>query len=391
LGFGNKSLFLSFGDSITFHEMRNTLDSVSDTGNIVVEALYILEENGKVAMLRLSDEPPRVDGVRIIGAKVYAPAALIEDLSQQEEVVLVEIATDDMNDYDFVPFGIFEDNEEASTQPPCQTEQETNAPQDSPAPPDFEKFINLNIPGVIEANFISDYRFIAITRDSVILYEISEAFEIEAISEFALRNHRKRLSTNGESMLISGVRGGKTVLLLADAQSESLVNIDISSTVGSGELLNAFYDDATRRIIMRVRSRDYNAIYIVDRDTLGISRVPDNSHDAVILALDGNSLYFASASIVRKYDITTGASVELHTFDEPVSFERNADLSGFVIVIGNTAQVFNAKTETLTESADVTEVLEDFYSQPTSHGRRVISALFSLFEVTSESIKILIK
>jgi hypothetical protein len=146
-------------------------------------------------------------------------------------------------------------------------------------------------------------------------------------------------------------------------------------------LLNAFYDDISRRIIMRVRSKELSAIYIVDRDTLDTTLVPNSSHDAVILAVNEGVLYYAAEhSSVYKYDTDTGTSIRLYDFDDPVSFERNADLSGFVIVNGNTAQIFNAKTGVLSEAADTDEVLDVFKSQTSG---RITSELFKVFELTT--------
>ncbi|MCL1789267.1 MAG: hypothetical protein FWG33_02825 [Oscillospiraceae bacterium] len=412
--FGAKTMFLSFNNSITFHEMQNTLDLVSDTGNIVVETLYILDSNNELTLLQGSElkelETLYNSDVQIVGAKVYAPAILSEDLRHQKNVALVEF---DMNDNDFIPL-IIEDDIPVTDFP--YTEEQTDEPQDNNFPASVEKSVSVNIPGLIEAEFIGDSRFIAVTRDSVILYEISEDLNVTPISELALRNYRKRFSITGKSMLISGVSGEKPILLLADIESENFESIDISKPVGSGELLNAFYDDINRRIIMKVRNRDSSAIYIVDRDTFEFILVPASSHDAVILALNGNLVYFSSDSSIYRFDISSGVSTELYTSaDGLFSFERNADLSAFVMNVNGETAVFTARNEMFTKwveapngltfyrnSTDLLTdgvnfyrasegTLETFQGQPISPERQIISEWFKVLEITSEGIKILIK
>ncbi|MCL2070748.1 MAG: hypothetical protein FWH07_00745 [Oscillospiraceae bacterium] len=423
LGFGTKTLFLSFNNSITLHEMRNTLDSVSDTGNIVVGTLYILDENNQVSSFSLSEDNSGLNefnnnSAKIIGAKVYAPAALIDDLKQQRGVSLAEIGSDSMSDDDFIPL-IIEEIETPVTETPQHTDETTDSPHES-VPPSFEKFVNLSVPDVIEASFIGDYRFIAVTKNAVTLYEISannfESFEINPVSEHSLSNHRKRSSITGRSSLYIGTNGGKPVLLLADAETQSVGSIDVSDIVGSGELLNAFYDDIGRRIIVRVRDKENNAIYVIDRNTFDVAHVENSSHDAVTLAVHGDDLYFSLNTSIYKYDMKAGVSTELFSaFGEAVSFERNANLSAFVMNLNGESRVFTARNQSFTEWVDSpgglafyknsSELLTDgdsfytisdgaieaFTGQPWSPDRQFASDLFKVFELTEDSINILIR
>jgi sulfur transfer complex TusBCD TusB component (DsrH family) len=442
LSFGTKTLFLSFNDSMTLREVQNTLDSVSDTGNIVIETVYVVDNDNVFTAYTIPDELDALKNntnAKIVGAKVSAPAALMEDLSRQQEVALIEIETDDLNDDTFVPLAVIENASEfaspvaASFEPfTSETDFETGS-EDSHAP--LEKFVNLNVPGVIEAGFISDYRFTAITADSVKLYQISECedsadLQAQLITRFELRNHRTRLSATGNSMLISGsspanTRGddsARTQLLLADAATQTLEAVNIEHLTDSGELLFAFYDDINARIILRVRSDDRNIIYIIEKDNPDVVQTAFDSaeDDAAVLAINTNSLYYSvNNTAVYRYDIETqlSARVQSLVFDEPVSFERNVDLSAFVILSGGTAQVFTARTEMLSNpvevlstlafyknstdllvdgisfyalSREVENSLEIYFGQPESPVR-IVSDLFLVFEITADSVRILLR
>ncbi|MCL1903176.1 MAG: hypothetical protein FWF94_02015 [Oscillospiraceae bacterium] len=419
---GTKTLFLSFNNSITYNEMQNTFELVSDTGNIVVEALYILDGDNEVTLVKLSEDFYESgdfdsfydDSAQIIGAKVYAPATLIDDFRHQKDVAVVKIG---MTDDDFVPYISEDELFEPEFEAPYYTEEEYEEPVFTNLPADYENSVSFNIPGIIEASFISDNKFIAFTGGAVTLYEISNDLEIIPVSEYALHNYKKRFSVTGKSILISGTDGDKSVLLVADAVTKSLESIDISKPVGSGELMNAFYDDINRRIVMRVKNKDANAIYIIDRDSFGILPVPSSSHDAVILALNGNSIYFSSNSSVYRFDISSGVSTDLYTtLGNAPSFERSADLSSFVINQNGESIVFTVKNESFSKAAEIPNglefyrnssdlltdgmnlykvseegALERFEGQPTSPERQMVSELFRILEITAESVIVLVK
>jgi hypothetical protein len=388
---GNKTVYLSFNNTMTFREMQNTLDTVSDTGNIIIEAVYVID--GDEFLTKQLGEVRGDSYAQIVGAKVSAPANLIEDLSRQHEVALVEIENDILNDETFIPFiaELIEIPEDLFQNVTDEIDSSIDA-----APP-VEKFVNLNLSGVIEASFISDYRFTAITCNSVILYEISQDedsadLEINPVSEFSLYNHRTKLSASGSSMLISGSTENdsrRTVLLVADSKTASLEEINISDITDSGELIFAFYDDINGRIIIRARSADRNIIYVIHRESALTQTVFDSSEDAAVLAATANAIFYSvNNTTVYKYDILTAESTiaESLDFGETVSFERNADLSAFAVYTngGDTAQIFDTVTETLSDIVDSAQ-LQSYRSIGE------LSELFSVSQVIDGSVRILLK
>jgi hypothetical protein len=368
LNFGTRTLFLSFNDSISLTAMQNTLDSVSDTGNIVVESVYVLGNDNAVDMI--SPAAARTNQVSsIIGAKVYAPVTLIGGLRRQPEVALVEVASDVVNEETFVPLA-------AATRPERNPEPPSDANE-----PTVETILNFNIPGVIRAEFIDDNRFAAITADSAMLCEIyrdedSDELQIRVLSDFDL----------------------------------------------DGEVVFSFFatQGNKRLAVMRVRSEDSNSIYLMGGDNFAVKKIADSDEALTVLAVTNNSVYYAvNRSVIFRYDTRLGISSEIVSYDDSVTFERNGDLSCFVINLGEAepvrARVYNARLEQLTESDEVSPMLvfyrnstnvltdgENFYSTtlvPIENPDDVIrfatpcnsSELYSVTEITEQSVRILLR
>ena len=439
MSFSSQTLYLSFGNPVTLREIENTLYTISDTGNIVLEEVYVVDdstENGGFVAVSVSDfSKIRNDSSpKIVAAKVSAPGRLIDEIERQSEIENVFIASEGVGTYEFIPSAVHESTAAVTgaVSEPVSTEPN---PIDSVP---IEKLLNLNISRVAEARFLDDTHFTVITPESAMLYQIGVSGEDESkpeilpISEFALQSHRTRFSATGDSALISGVEslGAKRrILLLADGKTGTLENVDISGILTQNdELVFAFYDDINERIIARTRSSGLSSVYIMDRNDPNTAKpILQEKSDAVVLALNGNALYYAESNDVYRYDFTDDSSVLLYAFseyflgaDESVSFERNFDLSGFVVNYngGRTARVFSAGTETLSLPAEVagglifhrnsTDLLNDgenFYKlageksdsleiytgTPTTVGEKSASTLYSVFEITDKSVRILLK
>jgi hypothetical protein len=447
LSFETKTMYLSFNDSVTFSEMQNALDTVSDTGNIVIEAVYVLAPNNEVTTFRDLDEVRRETA--IVGVKLSAPAVLIDDLLDTSVVDIIEFKTDVINDETFVPLsaaiaaaGLAAGLADVTTAPVSQTTAEETAAEsasesaagesarESGHEPGVTVVVNLNIPGVLEAKFIGDRRFTAITADSVVLYEISEDLaEVEVVAEYSMSNHRKRPSATGESVLISD---GKSLLLIDGAAAEqSLTQIDLSEV--SGELQFAFYDDVNGRIIMRTRvSGDdavLNIISVSDRNgEPGNVReiITSNDTTTVLGVMQPDSaptslLYYADNSVIYGYDFATDTAELLYSFEgEAVSFERNADLSAFAVngttdgeswtrifadgSLGEPVEthapaglVFCKNTDTLTDGTSFYSLCGARLAEapaPAESARAASSRgsrLFSIAEITADTVRILLK
>ena len=389
LNFGTRTLFLSFNDSITFTTMQNALDSVSDTGNIVLEAVYTLSEKNAVSVVSGVHLQALQGGEaeNIVGAKVYAPVMLISDLSKQSEVALVEVSTEQLNENNFVPLAVvgFERERE-----PSELNIETPTTPPTSESVSVETFVNFNLTGVTHAEFTDDYHFTAITADAVALYEIYHDDESEAMKVRAVAQH----------------------------------DID-------GELVFTFFDEARCRKIMRIRNDTSNAIFVidgVDGRNFEVSKVivfPADTRLSV-LALTEDTLYY---SVERKkvfaYDLSEGKSREVLSFDSAVSFERNSGLTCFAINPGNSgssgeqaqmySQVYDVareklivadtQTESLLFYRNSTNVLTDGENYFTTSleliddlseyeikfaSRRNMSSLFEVFEITEQGIRILV-
>jgi hypothetical protein len=372
LSFGTRTLFLSFNDSLTFSEMQNALDSVSDTGNILIESVYVLGAGGEVEILTLAEViSSRVEPDRVIGAKIQAPVTLVAGLREQPEVALVEVMTNELTEETFIPL--------VAAPNWCPERDSDNGGHGDIAdiePIDgvisLETFVNFGLSGVVRAEFVDDYRFTAITHDVVLLCEIfreddSDELQIRIVTEFDFE----------------------------------------------GELLFSFYCESSRTLVMRSRSGGVNAIHVMSNDG-SVAQVVDSGEELSVLAVTESYLYYsAGRRVVYKYSLASATAVEHLTFEHPVSFERNAALSAFVINTGDAAQVFDARTGTLSTSEATTQgllfyrnstnVLTDgveFYTlaldtvcEPESvlrfAERSNLSAKFSVSEISEHGVRIL--
>jgi hypothetical protein len=430
----SRTLYLSFNNSMTYLEMLNTLESVSDTGNIIVEKVYVLDSEENIVPVIQHEELRNDHETQIIGAKVFAPERLKVEIERQPEIANVKIETPAINDDTWIPSPVTDTPFVAPIDPDELPADDPDG--DSIAAVVIESLVNLNVAGIIEADFIGDFSFTAITADSVILFEISqdeatEDLEINPASEFVLHNHRTRLSTTGNSMLISGCRedSRRNVLLLADAETQTLEEIDIRDLIETGELIFAFYDDINKRIVMRVRVSERNIIYVMELDSGEVFTAFDSHKSAAILAINDDSLYHSvfkeseHVTAVYRFDIASGTStiVESLSLTDSVSFERNSNLSAFVANIVDSdgvsnAMVFTAVTETLTEALEVPRGLNfhrnlpdlltdgennyvlshdrdalEVFTERIPRTRRNISERFAVFEITENGVRIMLK
>jgi hypothetical protein len=424
----NRTLYLSFNNSVTYMEMLNTLESVSDTGNITIEKVYVLDNHENIVPVIQHEELRNDHETQIVGAKVFAPERLKVEIERQPEVANVKIETFAINDDTWVPSPVTEVPITPDSTPPDQN-QDPDGTDPQTGEITVENFVNVNVVGIIEADFISEDAFMAITGDSVILYEltqdeVTESIEINPAQEYTLHNHRTRLSATGNSMLISGCRedSRRNVLMLADSETRTLTEIDIRDLIETGELIFAFYDDhdTHRRIVMRVRIGDNNIIYVMELDTGAVHTVFSSVKSAAILAINGDFVYHSvfkeseHVTVVYRFDITNGTStvVDSLSFTEAVSFERNSNLSAFVINTDSASRVFTASSESLTNTVEAPNRLS-FYRTRTNfltdgetiysltggtrlevfegqmpRVRRNSSERFSVFEISENSVRI---
>jgi hypothetical protein len=372
LSFGTRTMFLSFNDSIPLKTMQNALDSVSDTGNIVVEAVYILGADNSVNVI--SPEAARASQPeRVVGAKVYAPVTLIGDLQKQSEVALVEVVTDEFDEEAFVPLAVAGGGS-ASAEP-----GDVPPSDELPGTVSLETFVSFNLAGVLRADFIDDYRFTAVTADSVMLCEIyrdddTQELQIRIVSDFDF--------------------GGELLFTFFAAPSDE------------------------SRLVIRVRSELANTIYLMSGQDFDAAEVVSSSEDLTILAVTESYVFYAvNRSVIYKYDIAAQISYELADFGRSVTFERNGDLSCFVINLGESesARVYDAVAGVMSTSTDVPAGLmfyrnsvnvltdgENFFgvtlsaiADPTPVLRFLptgsVSDLFSVSEITEQSVRILLK
>jgi hypothetical protein len=387
LSYENQTLYLSFNGGITFRELENKLLAISDTGNIVIETVYVMNEDNsegehEPVALDEFEEIKNDDSIKIVGAKVSTPGRLIEEIERQTEIEQVMLVVkeekpsggENNNENDnhepkaevFIPINVhplpdrnhlpsvtvaepvYDDEPVATTEKSGGTQTPPN-----PSAPAVEKLVSIDVPGVISADFISDKSFTAITADKVSLYEIADSpdsaseLEINTLSEFVMNNYRTRFSTTGKSMLVSGCGedGRRTVLLLADGEAQTLESLDISELTATGEIIFAFYDDLNRRIVMRIKENELNSIYFMDRDTFEITKASiEPQNNLVILALDGDLMFYAVKGVddatLYRYKIAGGVSNKMMTFDKFVSFERNVSMSGFTVNSEGFSQIF---------------------------------------------------
>lgn len=478
-----KTMYLSFGEALSYTKLRNTIDYVSDTGKIQVEALYVLDADDNVVTVTDPDEIEIIkndDEAKIIGAKVAAPANLGESLISQPEVVLAEIEPENINEQLFVPLladpgindyvtpevttpsqsssgndsqtdetstgeevtvtgappdtSVSETSTGAATESSAASESETTDTSEEPKTTAAngvpqERFIELSLPGVTDAEFISDKTFAAITKESVGVFSIKDSKDLTVDCEvsYDVVNCRKRYSASGNSFLISGCDGTKlrTLLFLANAKTGTLEKIDISAVLGDpkdkNELMFAFYDDVNDRIIARVSGKGYNTFYLLDRSANRTTEILRSKDDAAVLAVTDSALYYSltktaqKSTSVCKLNLATGIAEELYIFAGSVNFDRSDNLKNFSVNTDadKTSRVFVVETDNLTIPVNVTNslVFRDFSDTVLSDGdknyvlvlgelvepaaiaitevpKRAGSALFTVAEIGGDKLKI---
>jgi hypothetical protein len=166
-----------------------------------------------------------------------------------------------------------------------------------------------------------------------------------------------------------------------------------------------------------VRGDTTGTIYLMSGEDFTVTEIISSAQGLSVLAITDNALYYAKdRQIIYRYDIATGHAEEIMSFEQPVAFERNADLSCFAINAGDNeqAQVYDAATGELSVAEDVfggllfyrnsVNVLtdgENFFtatleaiSEPSDvimfAERAALSELFSVFEITEQSVRILL-
>ncbi|MCL1881230.1 MAG: hypothetical protein FWF76_03540 [Oscillospiraceae bacterium] len=372
LSFGTRALFLSFNDGIDFVAMSNALDSVSDTGNIVVESVYVLGENNEVLVISL--EEARTTGVdNIVGVKVSVPVTLVGQLRQQSQIALVEVMDDALTQETFVPLAVAEliELEGASTQ--SQTSAETDSPatevsdgnQVSPIGENDEiletsTFVDFEVQGATRAKFISDSAFVVFTGDVIKVCEIVQIIDgdsnISLTSFTGIEDTNDSEPENTETTDDSVEYGDGTEGVGMLVQTK---RVEVrASLLLEGDLLFTFFDNVNDRLVIRSRSANYNMIHILDFGTLDFSEVVNTASELSVLASTERYIYYSiGRMVINRYSVGHGESMKVQglSFERPVSFERNSVLSGFVIFTGDDspAQVFDANTETLASSEDV--------------------------------------
>jgi|GEM_PF-1386490 len=459
-----KATYLSFAEPLDYAKLQNTIDYVSDTGKIRIEALYILDGSDEVVCVT---DPTQISEIRdganaqIVGAKVSAPANLCETLAGQPEVLLVEIGLPNVTDETFVPL-IVEDPDIVFTEPPVIPEStdtsdnsawtdgsETQEPAaavsentesgetaaaeetsgitaDTPenseiseTSPESEQvsqssdpasepaqtvphdsLIELYLPGVTDAEFIGENKFIAFTKNSVGLYSIEPTdadCEIAAVTSFEIGNFRKRYSASGNSFIISGCSGDnrRTLLFLADGDKNTLEQIDISALLAEdGELVFAFYDDSSNRIIARISRPGSNSLYLINRANNETTELLCVTDDIAVLAVNGNSLYYSStkpgqSAAVCKINVSDGTVADLFSFDGSVNFDRSDSLKNFSVNTDGdkVSYVFDSDTEKLTSPVETAHALifRDWSSSELFDGEKYYTLIGGELLETAES------
>lgn len=99
-------IYVTFSEPISYGELVVALSTVSDTGEVMVDALYT-EDQAVFREEALREYEAAHDRDKtVIGAKISAPSALYRDIQDLSKVYLAEFGSAEINDDTFIPLPI---------------------------------------------------------------------------------------------------------------------------------------------------------------------------------------------------------------------------------------------------------------------------------------------
>lgn len=372
-------MFISFEQKLNSKEVLLVFSSIEDYSKIKLSLLYT--EDGKC--YKYTDDIS--EEVMFRGAKITAPSDFYKQISGLNAVSLVELVQGSKyTDKTFVPYikpanipvPVITDNTFITTvqiELPQTTEQppvsNTSTYETTPAPSDTSDItsadpeattsaatsqtgshsgsqtqpIEIPLPNVTEAEFISNNKLVVITSDSLRLYKV-ENNSLSLETTFYVDNAKiiRRNSDSTALYITAKDSSGVSRLFYAEGKSGTLTELDISSiTDSSRELSSIFSSQNGEDTVIKTVSPDSSDIYYASRteNLLNIVHVKRYDNPATVLSYaDGyicTAVTMGSSVNVFKVSITDGRETLIGAFSEISAVTRSVDIKSAAITATN--------------------------------------------------------
>lgn len=405
------NMYISFVKPLTYREAETALNlAASDTGAVEIVSFF---SDGWV-----SAETAQSSGAFYTAVKVFAAKDLYIIIGNRAEFSAVEF-DDLMNDENFQPISTTRtpditelpvvtipfvddqtppdsgnpsenppvtgdtpndvmnppstDNTPVITQPgtsdsPTQTTPPLVAdppnPPDEPAEPsEPPTMLEIAVSSAVSADFITENRLTVLTRNQVLLYEITRSgnrITSEIAQSFDTHNPKVTYTDmeTGTLLIIgSDAFGRQTDFFIADGISGELRRLDTSNvTSGQTDISYAIYNNG--EIILKAQSATTHAIYAAKRDGSSwfFERLEESEDRLIILGRTGGGFLYAQVSdngetAIRRYNTARFNSEETDlgiTLNNP-RFERSPDAGNFAIITNDGMYIWNAAQSALIE------------------------------------------
>jgi len=298
-------------------------------------------------------EPP----VEVIAPTVAQPTD--NPPQQQPPVVIGEPVIDDTPDdgNDGIDTVDADDPEDSPAENPDDHDT------DPPLPPDDEIIepdqpqttLEITVDNGISADFINQNGLIILTRNQVLLYEITTADGAdthEIAQSFDTHNPKITFSDMDTGTLLiigSDAFGRQTDLFIADGTNSELRRLDTSNvTQGLTDISYAVYNNG--EIILMAQSAETYAIYVAQREGSGwfFDKVAESTDSLIVLGCTDDGFIYAqeaddSETKIFMYN-TAGFSAEEIDIGIPVEpgfrFERSPDARNFAVITDDGAYIW---------------------------------------------------
>ena len=388
-----RNMYVSFTESLTYKEFDSVLSlAVSDTGGVRIIALW----NGRFTdaeTAKKSSPEAFYDG-----AKIEAPDELYLKLKECPKFAAIDIEGK-VNDENFEPIATAPQPAQTTvpvvivTQPPVAATSVSDI-SGSPAVTTSEVsastswnaeltitpdettenvtddpveivMLNITVDNAVSVEFISENKFILLTRNQVLLYEIinndgKRSYEISSSFEAANPKITYTDFSTGSLIILGGdAYGRQTNLFLADAASGELIKLDTAVITQnfSVDISYAFYSGGG--IILKAQNANYNAIYAAKKsDGYYFERLEESSDKLIILNYTGGGFMYARVSDdaesggtrIYKYNLSSYSTEEIDLgLSGELSFERSPDVKKFAVISNGVSYIWSTEQNALIE------------------------------------------
>jgi hypothetical protein len=389
-------MYISFARPLTYRELDTALSlAASDTGSIRIILLW----NG--SFIQAQEARNDTAELTYTGAKVRAANNLYLALSARAEFSWVEfegivnddnfeplIPTETDNIPPFIPAPPPPTN---NTPDPSPGDDPNSGTDPSPGDDPIEiTLLKISVENALSVEFLSDSRFIILTTNSVLLYEITETDGrrgFEVIKNYEAANPKISYADlgSGSLVIIGGDENGRqTCLFLADGASGELIKLDTAGITGEAfsDISYAFFKNGD--IVLKAIGAGNNAIFAAKQSAnYAFEKIEESTDRLIILTFTGADFIIArvqeDATTLYRYCMETYDAAELeHGIGGEITFWRSSNLVSFAVQAEDDVSWFKLDGAELapTEDGEI-------------NARRTCpSASYRLYEITAAEVRI---